>query len=249
MRPRDIQCSVLRPIAFVAALLVAACGSEASPAGEAATQSQDPAAETEPMTAEGMTAAGPGEAAPDEASLAGDMREVAIFAGGCFWCMEGPFDELPGVVETTSGYTGGEEVDPTYEEVSSGATGHAEAVRVIYDPERIGYEELLDVYWVNTDPTTADRQFCDRGNQYRPAIFHVNPEQQRLAEASKREIEASGRLPGPVVTEIVRAGRFYPAEEYHQDFYRKNPIRYRTYRLGCGRDARLRELWGEDAGH
>lgn len=234
-----------RTLASFSALLLAACGSQAAPAGEAATtEAQGPAAQTEPMTAEGMTAE-----SPDEASLAGDMREVAIFAGGCFWCMEGPFDELPGVVETTSGYTGGEEVDPTYEEVSSGRTGHAEAVRVIYDPTEISYEELLDVYWVNTDPTTADRQFCDRGRQYRPAIFPVNPEQERLARATKREIEESGRLPGPVVTEIERAGPFYPAEEYHQDFYRKNPIRYRTYRLGCGRDALLRELWGEDAGH
>jgi len=232
----------------LAALLLAACGTQASPAGEAAeTRAQDPAEQTEPMTAEGMTAAP--EDGADEANLAGDMREVAIFAGGCFWCMEGPFDELAGVVETTSGYTGGDEVDPTYEEVSSGRTGHAEAVRVIYDPETISYAELLDVYWVNTDPTTADRQFCDHGRQYRPAIFYVNPEQKRLAEASKREIEESGRLPGPVVTEIERAGPFYPAEEYHQDFYEKNPIRYRTYRLGCGRDARLQELWGDDAGH
>ena len=237
----------------LAALLLAACGSQAAPAGEAAAQTQDPAAQTEPMTAEptaeGMTAEGMTAESPDEASLAGDMREVAIFAGGCFWCMEGPFDELPGVVETTSGYTGGEEVDPTYEEVSSGRTGHAEAVRVIYDPSEVSYQELLDVYWVNTDPTTADRQFCDRGSQYRPAIYTVNPEQKRLAEASKRAIEESGRLPGPVVTEIVPAGPFYPAEAYHQDFYEKNPIRYRTYRLGCGRDARLRELWGDDAGH
>lgn len=173
----------------------------------------------------------------------------AVFAGGCFWCMEGPFDKLDGVVSTTSGYTGGSKRNPTYEEVSAGGTGHAEAVLVVYDPAKIGYERLLEVFWHNIDPLARDRQFCDVGSQYRSAIFYRDEEQRRAAEASKAALEASGRLKGPIVTEIVPAGEFWPAEEYHQDYYRKNPIRYRFYRSGCGRDARLKQLWGADAGH
>jgi len=172
---------------------------------------------------------------------------VATFAGGCFWCMEPPFDRLDGVISTTSGYTGGKSADPTYQEVSAGGTGHAESVRIVYDPEKVGYEKLLDVFWHNIDPTTVDRQFCDAGSQYRSAIFVHDSDQKRLAEASRDALARSGVLDRPIVTEIVEAGPFYPAEEYHQDYYRKNPIRYAFYRRGCGRDARLRELWGSEA--
>lgn len=172
----------------------------------------------------------------------------AVFAGGCFWCMERPFEALPGVLTVTSGYSGGSVPHPTYEQVSSGATGHAESVQVVYDPSKVTYEQLLEVYWYNVDPTQADGQFCDHGRQYRTAVFTADEAQRRAAEESKRRLEASGKLPGRVVTEIVPAGPFYPAEEYHQDFYRKNPARYEGYRRGCGRDARLRELWGAAAG-
>jgi peptide-methionine (S)-S-oxide reductase len=169
---------------------------------------------------------------------------VATFAGGCFWCMEPPFDKLDGVISTTSGYTGGEKKDPTYQEVSSGSTGHAEALQVKYDPTRISYEKLLEVFWHNIDPTVKDRQFCDWGNQYRTGIFYHNEEQHQAALASLEELKKTKPFSEPIVTEIVPASTFYPAEEYHQDFYKKNPIRYKTYRLGCGRDARLQELWG-----
>lgn len=169
----------------------------------------------------------------------------ATFAGGCFWCMEPPFDKLDGVVSTTSGYIGGTVAEPTYEEVSSGTTGHAEAVQIVYEPAKIPYTELLDVFWHNIDPTTADRQFCDRGNQYRPAIFYHDEEQRRLAEASKRALQDSKPFDGPVLTEISKAGEFYPAEEYHQDFYLKNPLRYKWYTYFCGRKDRLEELWGK----
>ena len=169
---------------------------------------------------------------------------VATFAGGCFWCMEPPFDKLDGVISTTSGYIGGKTVDPTYQEVSSGRTGHAEAVEVRYDPERISYSQLLEVFWPTIDPLTANAQFCDHGSQYRSGIFFHDSEQERLARASKARLEESGRFATPIVTEITKAGVFYPAEEYHQDYYQKNPIRYKFYRYGCGRDARLEELWG-----
>jgi len=174
---------------------------------------------------------------------------VATFAGGCFWCMEGPFDELEGVVSTTSGYTGGETDNPTYEQVSAGGTGHTEAVQVVYDPQAISYRELLDVYWRNTDPTTPDAQFCDHGDQYRPAIFYADDEQRQVAEASKKDIERTKTFSASIVTEITPATTFYPAEEYHQDFYTKNPIRYKIYRWNCGRDARLKELWGSVPSH
>ncbi len=173
----------------------------------------------------------------------------ATFAGGCFWCVEPPFDALDGVVSTTAGYTGGATENPTYDDVSNGSTGHAEAVEVVYDPAKVSYEKLLDVFWHNVDPTARDRQFCDTGRQYRSAIFYHDDTQRRLAEASQAALERAGNLPGPIVTEIVAAGRFWPAEEYHQDYYKKNPIRYRYYRYGCGRDARLRELWGAAAPH
>ena len=169
---------------------------------------------------------------------------VATFAGGCFWCMEPPFDELPGVVSTISGYTGGHVKNPTYEEVSAGKTGHAEAVQVKYDPSKITYAKLLDVFWHNIDPTTPNRQFCDVGNQYRAAIFVHDEEQKRLAEESKAELERSGRFKQPIVTEILPASSFYEAEDYHQDYYKKNPLRYKFYRTGCGRDRQLKAVWG-----
>jgi peptide-methionine (S)-S-oxide reductase len=186
-------------------------------------------------------------ASPAPAPAAGSAK--ATFAGGCFWCMEGPFDKVPGVVSTTSGYTGGSVPRPSYEMVSSGTTGHAESVEVVYDPKKVSYSQLLDVYWHNVDPTDAGGQFCDRGNQYRTAIFYRGDEERRLAEQSKKDIEASGKLKKPIVTEVVPAGEFYPAEDYHQDYYIKNPVRYRYYRFNCGRDARLKDLWGQAPGH
>jgi len=169
---------------------------------------------------------------------------VATFAGGCFWCMEQPFDKIDGVLATTSGYTGGTKQNPTYEQVSSGTTGHAEAVQVLYDPKKVSYEKLLDVFWHNIDPTVTDRQFCDVGNQYRTAIFAHNDAQRTAAEASKAAVEKSKPFKEPIVTPIVTATEFWPAEEYHQNYYQKNPIRYSYYRTGCGRDARLKQLWG-----
>jgi len=178
-------------------------------------------------------------------SVPAENLAKATFAGGCFWCMEAPFDEIPGVVSTISGYTGGQQKNPTYEEVSAGRTGHAESVQITYDSTKISYAQLLTVFWHNIDPLAANRQFCDGGTQYRSTIFYHNEEQRRLAEESKRSLEQSGKLDKPIVTEIVPLSEFYSAEEYHQDFYKKNPIRYKAYRTGCGRDRRLKELWGE----
>ncbi|HVF61949.1 MAG TPA: peptide-methionine (S)-S-oxide reductase MsrA [Thermoanaerobaculia bacterium] len=192
-----------------------------------------------------LAAAPPAEPPPpDDKPRPAAARKLAkaTFAGGCFWCMEPPFDPLPGVVSTTSGYIGGAKKNPTYEEVSSGGTGHAEAVEVLYDPAKVSYEKLLEVFWKNIDPTVANRQFCDVGEQYRSAIFTHGETQRRLAEASKRRLEP--RFRDGIQTEIVPAGKFYPAEEYHQDYYTKNPIRYKLYRTGCGRDRRLEEVWG-----
>ena len=169
---------------------------------------------------------------------------TAVFAGGCFWCMEKPFDQLDGVLDTTSGYTGGNVDSPTYKQVSSGVTGHAEALRVTYDPAKISYETLLDVFWRNVDQLDAGGQFCDRGSQYRSAIFVADAAQREAAEASKKVIEA--RLGKPVATGIEAASTFWPAEDYHQDYYRKNPIRYAYYRTGCGRDRRLEQVWGAE---
>jgi peptide-methionine (S)-S-oxide reductase len=171
----------------------------------------------------------------------------AIFAGGCFWCMETAFEGQPGVKSVVSGFAGGGERDVTYEQVSSGTTGHAESVRVLYDPAKTSYAKLLELYWHNIDPLSAEGQFCDRGHQYRSAIFYVDEAQKKAAEESKRAVAA--QLKQKVVTEIVPATAFWPAEEYHQDFYKKNPGRYYSYRAGCGRDARLREIWGAQAGH
>ena len=178
----------------------------------------------------------PGKAA------SGKRLEKATFAGGCFWCMQPPFDHLAGVVSTTAGYTGGQKKNPTYEEVSAGGTGHAESVEVLYDPARVSYAQLLEVFWHNVDPLTANRQFCDAGSQYRTAIFYHDETQRRLADESKGALEKARGW--RIVTEIVPAGVFYPAEEYHQSYYKKNPGRYKIYRWNCGRDARLKALWG-----
>ena len=166
----------------------------------------------------------------------------ATFAGGCFWCMEPPYDELEGVISTISGYIGGTTKNPTYEQVSAGTTGHTEAVEITYDPRKISYEKLLEVFWRNIDPLTANAQFCDSGSQYRSGVFYHDQTQKTLAEASKKRVQSLFKQ--PIVTEIVAVSEFYPAEEYHQDYYKKNPIRYNFYRYGCGRDKRLQELWG-----
>ena len=182
------------------------------------------------------------------ALAAGPAREKAVFAGGCFWCEETAFEGLPGVISVTSGYTGGQKKNPTYEEVSAGGTGHAESVEVLYDPAKVTYEHLLDVFWRNVDPFQRDGQFCDHGTQYRSAIFYRDEAQRKAAEASKARLEEEPRFKGKIVTQIVAATTFYPAEEYHQDFYKKDPMRYQSYRRGCGRDARLKEIWGEAPG-
>lgn len=185
-------------------------------------------------------------AAPPPSVPAG--AQVAIFAGGCFWSMEKAFDAVPGVVTTTSGFAGGTMANPSYEDVSYGDTGHAESVRVVFDPDIVTYDKLLYVYWRNIDPLTHDAQFCDSGHQYRTVIFYLDDAQKRLAEASKVALERSGRFKQPIVTEIAKAGPFYAAEPYHQDFHRTNPLRYNQYRANCGRDARLQEVWGNEAG-
>jgi peptide-methionine (S)-S-oxide reductase len=195
------------------------------------------------LAAVGMAAAQ--TAAPPAAT---GQRAVATFAGGCFWCVEADFDKVKGVISTTSGYIGGHTPNPTYKQVSGGSTGHAEAVEIVYDPSVVSYERLLRHFWRNIDPLAKDRQFCDAGSEYRSAIFTHNDEQRRLAEASKKEIEQSGRFKGPIQTQIVPATQFTKAEEYHQDFYLKNATKYKFYRFNCGRDRRLEELWGADRG-
>ena len=199
------------------------------------------------MALAGVLLAGPLQAAPETPAAAQPGSAVAVFAGGCFWCTESDFDKVPGVLSTTSGYIGGHVENPTYEDVSYGKSGHIEAVQVRYDSSKISYAQLLEVFWPTIDPITANAQFCDKGPQYRSAIFYGNPQEQALAEASKAALDSSGKLPGPVVTEILAATTFYPAEEYHQDYHSKNPIRYAYYRNGCGRDARLEQLWGKQA--
>ena len=169
----------------------------------------------------------------------------ATFAGGCFWCMEAPFDKLPGVISTTSGYIGGSVKNPTYEQVSSGRTGHTEAVQVVYDSTKVSYEKLLEVFWANIDPTVKNAQFCDHGSQYRSGVFFHDEAQRKAAEASRAALDKSKPFKQPIVTEITKAAEFYAAEDYHQDYYMKNPVRYKLYRNGCGRDARLKELWGK----
>ena len=211
--------STVRPILFAALALVALGCTVPTPAVEGNPATEPPA--------EGL--------------------ERATFAGGCFWCMEPPFDKIDGVISTTSGYIGGPEVRPTYEEVAYGRTGHTEAVEIVFDPEQVSYEELLRVFWRNIDPTVENRQFCDIGTQYRTAIFAHDAEQLRLAKESKAEIERTKTFDEPIVTPVQKAEPFYPAEEYHQNFYKKNPAHYHRYRRGCGRDARLYELWGDAA--
>jgi peptide-methionine (S)-S-oxide reductase len=178
-----------------------------------------------------------------EDSDKGKKKAMATFGGGCFWCMEPPFDDEPGVLETIVGYTGGSTENPTYQQVSAGGSGHAESIQIVYDPAIISYERLLEIFWQNIDPLDSDGQFCDKGPQYRSAVFYHTEEQKELAEGSKKRFEESGSLPGSIVTEIVPAPNFYPAEEYHQDYYKKNPLRYKFYRLTCRRDKRLAELW------
>jgi peptide-methionine (S)-S-oxide reductase len=184
-------------------------------------------------------------AEPETPPAAAQQLRKATFGGGCFWCVEEAFDQAEGVVSTTSGYTGGHTRNPTYKQVSAGGTGHVEVVQVVYDPKRISYAELLQVFWRNVDPLTPNRQFCDAGSQYRSAIFTHDAEQRRLAEESKEALERSDRFDRPIVTEIIPASTFYPAEEYHQDYYTKNPLRYKFYKFNCGRAQRLKELWGE----
>lgn len=185
------------------------------------------------------TAAEPAAPATDGKSA------VATFAGGCFWCMEPPFDKLDGVTATISGYTGGTKVDPSYEEVSSGTTGHTEAIQIHYDPKKVSYEKLVEVFWKNIDPTQADGQFCDHGEQYRSGIFYHNEEQKKVADATKKKV--AEKLEKALHTEVTEFKKFYPAEDYHQDYYIKNPIRYKFYRYSCGRDAQLERLWGKPA--
>ena len=181
----------------------------------------------------------------DTSAEAPANARTAVFAGGCFWCTESDFEKVPGVIDAISGYTGGSVANPAYEQVSAGGTGHVEAVKVIYDPAKVSYEQLLDYFWRHVDPTDAGGQFVDRGSQYRSVIFYADEEQHRQAEASKEKLAASGRFEKPIVTEIVPLGPFYPAEEYHQDYYKKNPIRYHFYRYHSGRDQFLEKVWGK----
>lgn len=176
--------------------------------------------------------------------ISAQRNETAIFAGGCFWCMEPPFDKLEGVISTTSGYTAGHKKNPTYKEVSAGGTGHAEAIQIVYDPDKISYPELLDVYWKNIDPTAVNRQFCDSGSQYRSGIYFLNEKQETEAKRSLQDLQKSKPFEEEIATEILPASTFYPAEEYHQDYYLKNPLRYKFYRFSCGRDQRLEDIWG-----
>ncbi len=178
-------------------------------------------------------------------STTDSKTETAIFAGGCFWCMEPPFDKLDGVISTTSGYTAGHQKNPTYKQVSAGVTGHTEAIEIVFDPDKVSYEKLLEVFWLNIDPLNAKGQFCDYGTQYRTGIYYLDEQQQKHAEASLAGIKS--KLNKPIATEIKAATQFYPAEDYHQNYYQVNPVRYNYYRWSCGRDQRLQELWGEQA--
>ncbi len=183
-----------------------------------------------------------------ESACLAQATQKATFAGGCFWCMEPPFEKLSGVIAVVSGYTGGSQENPTYEQVSAGETGHAEAIQIEFNPEKISYAQLLEVFWRNIDPTTANRQFCDSGSQYRSGVFFHDKDQEQLARESLRKISESQQLKSPVVTEVQEFKKFYPAEEYHQDFYKKQPDHYYRYRAGCGRDRRLNEIWGASPG-
>jgi len=193
------------------------------------------------------TRATPENSSEGSAETIPEGHAKATFAGGCFWCMEKPFDDLKGVHSTLSGYIGGDVKNPTYQQVSRGGTGHTEAVQVVYDPAKVTFQELLDVFWHNIDPLAVNRQFCDSGSQYRSGIFYHDASQQELAEASKQALVSSQRFSEPIATEVTAVDVFYPAEDYHQDYYKKNPVRYKIYRNGCGRDHRLQQLWGDDA--
>lgn len=182
---------------------------------------------------------------PSSGSLNAATTAKAYFAGGCFWSMELAFEQVDGVLEAVSGYMGGTVTNPTYEQVSDGKTGHVESVEVTYDPSKVTYQKLLDTFWHNVDPVTPNGQFCDYGNQYRSVVFYTTDEEQRLSEASKSALDQSKRLPAPIVTRLLKASAFYPAEEYHQNFYKKNPMRYKAYKIGCGRTQRLEALWGK----
>ena len=186
-----------------------------------------------------------GTAYGQKTETAGQKTEKATFAAGCFWCTEEAFEKVPGVISVVSGYTGGKVKNPSYEQVSSGRTGHAEAVEVSFDPAKVSYDTLLDTFWLNHDPTVTNRQFCDAGSQYRPEIFYHSEEQKRLAEASKAKWEKAKPFRQPILTQITAAGDFWPAEDYHQDYYKKNPIRFKYYKFGCGRAKRLEQLWGK----
>ncbi|MFM2448032.1 MAG: peptide-methionine (S)-S-oxide reductase [Pseudomonadota bacterium] len=188
------------------------------------------------------------QAAPTATTPAATNTAKAIFAGGCFWCVESDFDKVDGVLSTTSGYIGGSTVNPTYEQISSKNTGHAEAVEIVFDPRKVSYSALVERYWRTIDPTVKDRQFCDVGSPYRTVIFAVDDEQLKVAQASRAALEKTKPFKDPIVTEIVKATTFYPAEGYHQDYYKKNPVRYNYYRASCGRDARLKVLWGDKVG-
>ncbi|HEY5962418.1 MAG TPA: peptide-methionine (S)-S-oxide reductase MsrA [Xanthobacteraceae bacterium] len=196
------------------------------------------------ILAAGIGAGAMAQPQPDGGPNKAPGTAVAIFAGGCFWCVEADFDKVPGVLRTISGYTGGKAENPTYNQVVSGSTGHTEAVEITFDPSKVSYQKLLDVFWRNHDPLAKDRQFCDTGNQYRPAIFFHGEEQQKLAEETRKAVQAKF-APRVVHTEVAKAEKFYPAEDYHQDYYEKNPVRYKFYRFNCGRDQRLQELWGK----
>ena len=222
---------------FACALTSPACNARGAADSAATAPSHDAAPAQAPASASAPAPASGTHSAP---------FEKAIFAGGCFWCEETAFEGLPGVESVISGYTGGFKKNPTYEEVSAGTTGHAESVEVTYDPSQITYSQLLDLFWHNVDPTQTNGQFCDHGTQYRSAVFYRDTTQKRLAEQSKHRIETTPqRFKEPIVTQIVAASVFYPAEAYHQDFYKKDPIRYQSYRMGCGRDLRLTQLWGK----
>ena len=231
------------PIALIAALFAFTMYTVARPGGETAPRSGE-TGQTGQTSEIALATEQTGQAG--ETGQTGQTSEIALatFAGGCFWCMEPPYDELDGVISTIAGYIGGTTPNPTYGQVTTGRTGHTEAMEVRYDPSKITYQELLDVFWVNIDPTVDDRQFCDRGNQYRAGIFYHGAEQKALAEASRQKIIDSDRF-DRVVTEVTPASTFYRAEEYHQDYYIKNPLRYKFYRYNCGRDRRLEELWGD----
>jgi peptide-methionine (S)-S-oxide reductase len=230
---REYAASVARFLWVLAFLL--------QPMTAAATGASSAKATAAPPTATSRSASATSRSAPAA------VNDLATFAAGCFWCAETAFEGVPGVLSVTSGFSGGPEKNPTYEMVSSGRTGHAEAVHVVFDPKRITYSKLLQIFWHNVDPMQAEGQFCDHGHQYRSAIFWKDETQHRLAEESKRALEASKRFKRPIVTEIVRFTAFYPAEEYHQDYYKKNPEHYHAYRTGCGRDRRLQEIWGSEA--